>query len=41
VLGEYVEHLNGRDDLYDLYYGKLNRCVFNDSQGHDCIFVLK
>ena len=30
-----------RDDFYHLYYGKLNRCVFNDSPGHDCIFIFK
>jgi len=23
----------------DFYYGKLNRCTFNDSPGHDCIFI--
>ena len=31
----------GRDDFYHLYDAKLNRCVFNDSQGHDCVFFLK
>ena len=28
-------------DFYHLYYGKLNRCVFNHSPGHDCIFIKK
>jgi len=26
------------DDLYHLYHGHLNRCVFDDSQGHDSVF---
>jgi hypothetical protein len=29
------------DDFYHLYDAKLNRCVFNDSQGHDCVFFKK